>query len=236
MENFVSYIEGHPRLFPFLILFIFIPIPLLCFCFNKFQFNISSFREQDTLKKKILHIFCFILTPLLVFIPVATLSLLTTYLRQVDPTPIVPVEELSEKIERISNELSTSSKELLDIQSELESRIEVVESLKKEAEIAENVISLTSDQVNAIQSKLNQELAANDGKNVLTSVIINAVFFALGLTVQPISQFIKNKNTKQNLDSEKNKKNSYSEEEIHQIANQVADQVAELLRTEDHTS
>lgn len=82
--------------------------------------------------------------------------------------PIRQEDILSDRISEISSTLAETSKELSDIQEELETRIEYVQNLKKEAEIAENVISLSEEQVNAIQAKINQELEANSEKNTTT--------------------------------------------------------------------
>lgn len=205
--------------YPHLILILFIPVFLsvgyLFFLRKLFIKYIRNKHLYNTFWWKAIDL---LIPALLSGLMCASLSIAITYITQTNTTPIESVEELSEKIERISKELSTSSKELLEIQTELENRIEAVEALKKEAEIAENVISLTEEQVNAIQSKLNQELAASSEQNTLLSIIINAVFFILGIIVQPLLQFIKNKIQKQpqhtiiSIDEEA----EYSDEEIAQ--------------------
>lgn len=107
--------------------------------------------------------------------------------------PIREEDILSDRISVVSSDLARASKELSNIQEELETRIEFVQNLKKEAEIAENVISLSDEQVKAVQSKLNQELEASSGKNITTNVVISAIFFALGFIVNYIVDYIKAK-------------------------------------------
>lgn len=108
-----------------------------------------------------------------------------------EPVIVSKGDELSVKIEAISDGLEKSARELDTIQEELESRIATVEELKKEAEIAENMISLSEEQVSAIQSKLNQELEASSGKSFWVNVFVSAFFFTLGLIVTPVFNFIR---------------------------------------------
>lgn len=129
---------------------------------------------------------CTVLAIIGIFIS-AVSYLMSTYFNNVDTDN----EDISIRIENISHSLDEASSELSNIQKELEDRIEYVENLKKEAEIAENVISLSNEQVNAIQSKLNQELEASSGKSFFQSIFISAVFFVLGLIVQPTLKTIK---------------------------------------------
>lgn len=125
--------------------------------------------------------------------------------------------DISSRIEEISDDLSKASSELSTIQKELEARIEFVEDLKAEAEVAENMISLTDEQVNAVQTKLNQELNANSSKSLLQNILVSSVFFLLGLLIQPIYRFIKCKLAKNTNNDVKNiQVNSYSNEEIEQ--------------------
>lgn len=132
-------------------------------------------------------------------------------------------EDLSVKIEEIAKELSESSHALLDMQTELENRISTVEELKKEAEIAENMVSLTEEQVAAIQSKLNQELEASNGKSLLYNILISAVFFILGWIAQPIYNFFKKKPTA--LPPQNNSINgNYTIEEIEQAIKNVREE------------
>lgn len=132
-------------------------------------------------------------------------------------TPKKSNEDISTRIEKISNNLAEASSELSNIQEELEARIEYVENLKKEAEIAENLISMTDEQVNAVQAKINQELNASSGKSFFQSIAISAFFFALGLIIQPISKTIKKKfGKKTKNDSSTSYDNKYTDNEIAQ--------------------
>ena len=136
-------------------------------------------------------------------------------------------DDLSSKITTISEELSISSNELMRIQKELESRIETVQELKKEAEIAENVISLSAEQVNAIQVKLNQELEQSNKKNTLTTIIVSAVFFGLGLIVNPIYSMIKKKISKSEYEVENLDLEGRSKEDI-ELALKMLDAVKKI--------
>lgn len=93
-------------------------------------------------------------------------------------------DDMSSKIYNIASSLTETSNELSQMQQELELRIEYVENLKREADIAESVISLTEEQVKAVQSKINQEIEASNGKNTISSFLMSAFFFVLGLLLQ----------------------------------------------------
>ena len=98
--------------------------------------------------------------------------------------------DMSKRINEISKNLEDTSKEISRIQKELEDRIDFVDQLKKEAEIAENVISLSEEQLNAVQAQINKELAANRLNDsildITISVLINTIFYILGLVTQTI--------------------------------------------------
>lgn len=105
-------------------------------------------------------------------------------------------DDLSLRIDSVSNQLSSLSKELSAIQTELENRIATVEKLKEDAEIAENVISLSKEQVEAVQATLNQELEKSSSRSTLISILISAVFFILGYIVNSLLGFAKKKSEK----------------------------------------
>lgn len=126
-----------------------------------------------------------------------------------------PKQEISVRIENVSTTLNDVSTEIEDIQSELTQRIELVEKLKEEAEIAENVISLSDEQVTAIQAKLRQELDSNSGKNFMQGILINGLFFILGIIFPRIIKMVKKKSAKTDRSTTASS-NSYSEEEIAQ--------------------
>lgn len=126
----------------------------------------------------------------------------------------IDADDLTSQITTIAEELSSSSNELTNIQKELENRIATVQDLKREAEIAENVISLTTEQVNAIQAKLNQELEQSNKKNTITTIIVSAVFFGLGLIVNPIYNMVKKKRNKSEPETEKFDLNGHSKEDV----------------------
>ena len=125
--------------------------------------------------------------------------------------------DISIRIKKVSQDISNLSNELSLIQIELENRIELVENLKKEAEIAESVISLSSEQVDAIQSKLNQELNSSGNKSLVQSILISGTFFILGIITPYGITFFRRKATKL---VEPNDENliicKYSNEEIEQ--------------------
>lgn len=95
-----------------------------------------------------------------------------------------------------------------------------MEKLKEEAEIAENMISLTEEQVNAIQTKLNQELEMSSKKGLISSFLVSAIFFVAGLTVNPISKFLKRLMKKRNTPTTQDSKNEqlkYTDKETLQV-------------------
>ena len=123
--------------------------------------------------------------------------------------------DISTRIENLSKQLADATAEILFIQQELENRIEYVENLKQEAEIAESVISLSEDQVNAIQAKLNQELATNNNKSLYQSILINVIFFILGCISSLIIDLLKSKFNKSNkLNNIGSPMSKYSDEQI----------------------
>lgn len=126
--------------------------------------------------------------------------------------------DISTRIKKISQDISNLSNELSLIQIELENRIELVENLKKEAEIAENVINLSSEQVDAIQVKLRQELNSSGTKSFIQNILINIIFFILGLIVPYITKFFRKKIINHIQSSNENciVFAKYSEEEISQ--------------------
>lgn len=126
-----------------------------------------------------------------------------------------PKQEISVRIENVTTTLNNVSTEIEDIQSELTQRIELVAKLKEEAEIAENVISLSDDQVNAIQAKLRQELDSNSGKNFMQGILINGLFFILGIIFPQMIKLFKRKSAKTDTPTAASS-NLYSEEEIAQ--------------------
>lgn len=128
-------------------------------------------------------------------------------------------KDISRKITAISDNLKETATELSVLQQQLEARIDYVEKLKEEAEIAENVISLSEEQVNAVQSKINQELNANGNKSTIMSFLISALFFVLGLIVQPTINFFKHKKNKHNNHEIDNKQ--YNQEELLILLNEV---------------
>lgn len=131
-----------------------------------------------------------------------------------------PKQEISVRIENVTTTLKNISTEIEDIQSELTQRVELVAKLKEEAEIAENVISLSDDQVNAIQAKLRQELDSNSGKNFMQGILINGLFFILGIIFPRIIKSFKRKSAK--TDKPATSSNSHSEEEISQAIELLA--------------
>ena len=125
--------------------------------------------------------------------------------------------DTSVTIEKISQDLANSSKELSNIQSELEERIKFVENLKEEAEIAEGLLSLSDEQIDAIQAKLNQELNSSGNKTLAQSILISGTFFILGIITPYTITFFKRKVTEHNEpDGENILLDKYSNEEIEQ--------------------
>lgn len=88
--------------------------------------------------------------------------------------------DISEKIEKVSSVLSQSSAELVDLQKELEGKLEFVNKLNEEANQAQNLLSLSHDQIEAIKTMLNQETQKENRINFWKSVLVNFIFFVLG--------------------------------------------------------
>lgn len=103
---------------------------------------------------------------------------------------IPPEPDISTRLQTISESLSTYTKELEDIQTELEARITYVNELEKEAAAAESILELSEEQLNAIHSMLNEELDANDKENQLSNILQNFFFCVVGMVVPPIVKFI----------------------------------------------
>ena len=139
------------------------------------------------------------------------------------PTP--SEDDISTRITRITNSLTEIASEISSIQGELETRIETVEALKKEAEIAQDVISLTDEQVNAIQSKLNQELESSSLKNTIITILVSAFFFVLGLALPAITTFFKGKQ-----DKPASNVSVLSDEQLNQMIDQIAEKTKERLK------
>lgn len=169
-------------------------------------------------RRRVLSMDKFVIYSYLVSTAVFILTVLLYYditpAEHYEPIIVNNGDELSVKIEAISDGLAKSAKELDTIQEKLESRIATVEELKKEAEIAENMISLSEEQVDAIQAKLNQELEASSGKNLWTSILINAAFFMLGLAVQPVKNFVKGRLWKETPQTPGVDKDAFTEEDV----------------------
>lgn len=91
-----------------------------------------------------------------------------------------PEPDISEKIEKVSSILNQSSVELVDLQKELEGKLEFVNKLNKEANQAQNLLSLSRDQIEAIKTMLNQETQKENKINFWKSVLVNFIFFILG--------------------------------------------------------
>ena len=88
--------------------------------------------------------------------------------------------DISEKIERGSKTLSSSSAELTDLQQELEEKIQFVNDLNMKANQAQSLLSLSHDQIDAIKTMLNQETQKENRANFWKSVLVNFIFFVLG--------------------------------------------------------
>ena len=204
IDNINNY-ENYFLIFGFLTLFVVISLFLSYQIYKKIN------------KHKIVKPFSFV-NHIIIFIVSVVVAICSTFIY--DYFNITSDDnDISEKITMISTNLKNTAAELSIIQQQLEARIELVKNLKEEAEIAENVISLSEKQVNAVQSKINQELNANSGKSTISSFLISALFFVLGLIVQPIINFFKQK--KKKYDNQDTKNKQYNQEELLALLNEV---------------
>ena len=189
-------------------------IPLILFILLIFIFYLYIIEKWEK-KKRPLYTkvkICYIFFMISFFI-----SMVLSFNYIVNDSDITSDLDISIRIKKVSQDISNLSNELSLIQIELENRIELVENLKKEAEIAESVISLSSEQVDAIQSKLNQELNSSGNKSLVQSILISGTFFILGIITPYGITFFRRKATKL---VEPNDENliicKYSNEEIEQ--------------------
>ena len=90
-------------------------------------------------------------------------------------------DNIPKRVASISHDFFNVTKKIADIQSDLENRIKLINTLQQEVEAAESTISLTEEQVKAIRSVLNREIKHENKKNLWQGVIVNTVFFGLGV-------------------------------------------------------
>lgn len=100
-------------------------------------------------------------------------------------------DDISTRIQVISEDLLSLSSELSSIQNDLEQRINFVAYLKKETETAENLLSLSSEQLEAIRTEWEQTIDLNSKKSLGQNLIINLTFFILGLIIPTIRNSLK---------------------------------------------
>ena len=91
-----------------------------------------------------------------------------------------PEPDIADKIKNVSSVLSQSSTELINLQKELEGKLEYVNQLNEEANQVQNLLSLSHNQIEAIKTMLNQETQKENKINFWKSVLVNFIFFVLG--------------------------------------------------------
>ena len=88
-----------------------------------------------------------------------------------------PEPDIADKIKNVSSVLSQSSTELINLQKELEGKLEYVNQLNEEANQVQNLLSLSHNQIEAIKTMLNQETQKENKINFWKSVLVNFIFF-----------------------------------------------------------
>jgi len=89
-------------------------------------------------------------------------------------------EDIAAKIKGISDSLSKSAGELVDLQEQLKERIAFVEDLSAQAKKAEDIASLNKDQLDAVSEILNANLKKEGKRSFWQGVLVNFIFFILG--------------------------------------------------------
>lgn len=87
---------------------------------------------------------------------------------------------ISQRIKRVAEVLSDSSADLINLQQELQEKVQFVNDLNMKANQAQNLLSLSQDQLDAIKLMLNHETRKESKINFWKSVLVNFVFFVLG--------------------------------------------------------
>ena len=95
-------------------------------------------------------------------------------------------EDIAVKIKGISDSLSKSAGELVDLQEQLKERIAFVEDLSAQAKKAEDIASLNKDQLDAVSEILNANLKKEGKRSFWQGVLVNFIFFILGAVVSYI--------------------------------------------------
>jgi len=105
-------------------------------------------------------------------------AVLKTYLKKRKSAP--SSEDMATQIKAISDSLSKSASDLVEMQEQLKERIAFVQDLNEQAKKAESIASLNQAQVDAVNAILGSNLQKEGRKGFWQGVVVNFVFFILG--------------------------------------------------------
>jgi len=90
-------------------------------------------------------------------------------------------ETIEERIKKLTSSLQESTNLIAEVESEISERSTLVEKLKKDAETYEQLVKLKGPEVEAVAQLLRGELKKEGSRSFWKGVIVNFMFFALGL-------------------------------------------------------
>jgi vacuolar-type H+-ATPase subunit I/STV1 len=90
-------------------------------------------------------------------------------------------ETLEERIKQLTSSLEDISKVIGDVEKAVEERRELARKLEQDVRTYNNIITLKKDEVEAVAQLLRGELKKEERRGLLRDILINVVFFMLGL-------------------------------------------------------
>jgi t-SNARE complex subunit (syntaxin) len=90
-------------------------------------------------------------------------------------------ETIEERINKLTSSLQESTNLIAEVESEISERSALVEKLKKDAETYEQLVKLKASEVEAVAQLLRGELKKEGSRSFWKGVLVNFLFFALGL-------------------------------------------------------
>jgi conjugal transfer/entry exclusion protein len=133
--------------------------------------------------KKAMHTFASVLVAALVifFNPVG-MSFRTTR----EKVQESPDETLASKLRELSEAMSRSSCLVAEVENTLHAKQALVEQLKSEAATATTLASLSQEQRDAVANQLRSEVDKGGRKALWLGVLVNLVFFGLGVFISTL--------------------------------------------------
>jgi len=90
-------------------------------------------------------------------------------------------ETIEERIKKLTSSLQESTNLIAEVESEISERSALVEKLKKDADTYEQLVKLKEPEVEAVAQLLRGELKKEGSRSFWKGVLVNFLFFALGL-------------------------------------------------------